>query len=206
MLRFINLLVYIIFGTLVSNAQSISFSSEMVIGNRSTTYQHFIEYSFNDKWSINNVSLFDTEHVNDKNNIFFIRNMLSHRLNKHFKANAAFGIKNPGAFATLNSQYQYNTTNFKLSYIVGSTYQNGFTLEQALSMNFTPNLTQKTKAYINLFAVVNTDLKQLDRGIQQLRVGIKKQQLIMGGAFNFDQFTKAEKTLENFGIFAKYNF
>ena len=67
-------------------------------------------------------------------------------------------------------------------------------------------MTQKTKAYINLFAVVNTDLKQLDRGIQQLRVGIKKQQLIMGGAFNFDHFTKTEKTLENFGVFAKYNF
>jgi hypothetical protein len=132
--------------------------------------------------------------------------MLSHRLNKHFKGNIAFGIKNPGAFATLNSQYQYNTTNFNLSYTIGSTYQNGFTLEQTLSMNFTPKLTQKTKAYINLFAVVNTDLKQLDRGIQQLRVGIKKQQLIMGGAFNFDHFTKAEKTLENFGVFAKYNF
>jgi len=206
MLRFINLSVYIIFGTLVSNAQSIGFSSEMVIGNRSTTYQHFIEYSINEKWFINNVSLFDTEHVNDKNNIIFIRNMLSYKLNKHFKANAAFGIKNPGAFATLNSQYQYNSTNFKLSYTIGSTYQNGFTLEQTLSMNYTPNLTQKTKAYINLFAVVNTDLKQLDRGIQQLRVGIKKQQLIMGGAFNLDQFTKTEKTLKNFGIFAKYNF
>lgn len=205
MLRHIIILVLIIFGTTKSNAQSVSFSPEKVLGNRSTAYQHFISYSFDETWSINNVTLFDTEYNTDKNNIFFIRNMLSYKLNQQIKVNAAFGIKNPGAFATLNAQYQYTTTNFKLSYSIGNTYQNGFTLEQNLILNYTPTLSKNFKGYINLFAVVNTNLKQLDRGIQQLRIGIKKERLIIGLALNLDQFTKGKKKLENFGAFIKYN-
>lgn len=205
MLRYTIVLVLIIFETTKSNAQSVSFSPEKVLGNRSATYQHFISYDFDETWSINNVSLFDTEYNTDKNNIFFIRNMLSYKLNQQIKVSAAFGIKNPGAFATLNAQYQYTTTNFKLSYSIGNTYQNGFTLEQNLILNYTPTLSKNFKGYINLFAVVNTNLKQLDRGIQQLRIGIKKERLIIGLALNLDQFTKGEKTLENFGAFIKYN-
>jgi hypothetical protein len=206
MLRFIYFLFYITFGHLTLTAQSVSNSPEMVLGNRSIGFQHFIGYQINNKWSFNNISLFDTEYSNDKNNIFFIRNMLSYNLNKHFKTNVALGIKNPGAFATLTSQYQYTSSNFKLSYALGSTYQNGFTLEQTLLMNYTPSLTKSIQAYVNLFVVVNTNLKELDRGIQQLRIGIKKTQFISGIAINLDQFTKAKKTLENFGVFVKYNF
>lgn len=205
MFRLIILISFITFWIQTLSSQSVSFSPEMIVGNRSTSYQHYIGYKFNTSWSINNVSLFDTEYTNI-NNIFFIRNMLSYNLNKHFKANASIGIKNPGAFASLTSQYEYIASNFKLSYAIGSTYQNGFTLEQTLMMNYTPNLTKKLQAYLNLFAVVNTNLKALDRGIQQLRIGIKKEQLITGMAINLDQFTKAEKTLENFGVFIKFNF
>ncbi len=206
MLRYIYFLFFTTFGSLPLAAQSISFSQEVVSGNRSMAYQHFVRYSFNNSWSINNVSLFDTEYNDDKNNIFFIRNMLSYNLNKHFKANLALGIKNPGAFATFTTQFEYASTKFKLSYAIGSTYQNGFTLEQTLLMNYTPSLTKNIQAYLNLFLIVNTNLKVLDRGIQQLRIGIKKENLVTGIAVNLDQFTKAEKTLENFGIFFKYNF
>lgn len=206
MLRLINLWGYITFGALLANAQNADFYPEMVLGNRATAYQHFIGYGFNDTWSINNISLFDTAHNGDKNNIFFIRNMLSYKLNDHFKANAAFGVKNPGAFTTLTSQYQYTVSAFKLSYAIGSTYQNGFTLEQTLTINYTPRLTKNIQAYIRLFVVVNTNLKELDRGIQQLRFGIKKKKLITGIAANLDQFTKAERTLENVGVFVGYKF
>lgn len=206
MLRFIYFLFYITFGSLPITAQSVSFSPEMVLGNRSMAYQHFIGYSFNNSWSINNVTLFDSEYNGDKNNIFFIRNMLSYNLNKHFKANVALGIKNPGAFTTLTSQYQYIASSFRFSYAIGSTYQNGFTIEQTLMMNYTPNLTKSIQTYVNLFVVVNTNLKVLDRGIQQLRIGIKKEQPISGVALNLDLFAKAEKTLENFGVFIKHNF
>jgi hypothetical protein len=206
MLRFIFYLCFTTLGFLPLAAQSISFSPEMVLGNRSTGYQHFIGYSFNDLWSINNVALFDSEYNGDKNNIFFIRNMLSYSINKHFKANVALGVKNPGAFATLTYQYHYESSSFKLSYAIGSTYQNSFTLEQTLLINYTPSLTKNIQAYVNLFLIVNTNLKVLDRGIQQLRIGIKHENLVTGIAVNLDQFTKAEKTLENFGIFIKYNF
>lgn len=206
MLRYIYFLFFITFGSLPLAAQSISFSAEVVAGNRSMSYQHFIEYSFNNSWSINNVTLFDSEYNDNKNYIFFIRNMLSYNFNKHFKANVALGAKNPGSFVTLTYQYQYGSSSFKLSYAIGSTYQNGFTLEQTLLMNYTPILTKNIQAYINLFVVVNTNLKVLDRGIQQLRIGIKKEQFNTGIAINLDQFIKAEKTLENFGLFIKYNF
>ena len=93
-----------------------------------------------------------------------------------------------------------------MSYSIGSTYQNGFTLEQTLNLNYTPYLTAKINIYINLFVVINTNLKELDRGIQQLRIGIKKEKLKTGIAVNIDQFTKAKKTLENFGLFIKYDF
>lgn len=206
MLRLTYFLLFSTFGTLTLLGQSVSFSPEMVVGNRSTSYQHFIGYKINDRLSLNNVSLFDTEYGNDKNNIFFIRNMLSFNLNKHFTANIALGIKNPGSFTTLTTHYQYASSSFKFNYAIGSTYQNGFTLEQTISMNYTPSLSKNIRGYINLFVVVNTNLKVLDRGIQQLRLGIKKEKLITGIAVNIDQFTKAEKTLENFGIFIKYNF
>jgi hypothetical protein len=206
MFRILNILFLTIFGSHLLAAQSINFLPEMVLGNRSLSYQHFIGYNINNSWSVNNITLFDSEYIDDKNNIFFIRNMLSYNLNEHFKANVAIGIKNPGAFATLTSQYQYISSRFKLSYSIGSTYQNGFTLEQTLVMNYTPNLTEKIQAYVNLFAVLNTNLKVLDRGIQQLRIGTKKENFITGIAINFDQFTKAEKTLENFGLFLKCNF
>lgn len=206
MLRFFQVFVFIIFGGLASHAQNINVSPEIVLGNRSAAYQHFIGYQFDASWSINNVVLFDSEYTHDTNNIFFIRNMLSYNLNSHFKVNAAFGIKNPGTFTSLTTQYQYTKTQFKLTYAIGSTYQNGFTLEQNLILNYTPTLSNAFQGYINLFAVVNANFKELDRGIQQLRIGLKKAQLIAGIAVNLDQFTKGKNTLENFGVFIKYNF
>lgn len=174
MLRYIYLLLFTIVAFLKLNAQKASFSPDLVVGNRSISYQHFIGYKINDRWSINNASLFDTEYDNDKNNILFIRNMLSYNFNKYFKANIALGIKNPGSFSTLTAQYQYASSSLKLSYAIGSTYQNGFTLEQTLSINYTPIMYKNIQGYFNLFAVVNTNLKVLDRGIQNLRLGIKK--------------------------------
>ncbi len=206
MLRFISLPITLIFAALASNAQNVGFSPEMVLGHRSLSYQHFVSHSFDEKWSVNNVSSFDTEYNNETNNIFFIRNTLSYSFNKRFKVNAAIGVKNPGAFATIAYQYQYKVPSFKLSYAIGSSYQKSFTLDQTLIVNYTPSLSKNIKAYVNLFAVVNTNLKILDRGIQQLRIGIKKEKFTTGIAVNLDQFTKAETTLNNYGIFIKTTF
>lgn len=194
-------------GTVVySQSQNISYTPEVVIGNRSSFYQHFINYNISNNWSINNVTLIDTEHKGDTNNIYFVRNMVSYKINTNLKLNAAVGVKKPGAFASITSQYQYKTSNFKISYSIGSTYQDGVTLEQNLLLNYTPKLSNNIYAYFNLFTVFNTNLKYLDRGIQQLRIGIKKENLILGIAANLDQFSKAKSTLENYGLFIKYNF
>lgn len=105
-----------------------------------------------------------------------------------------------------STQFQYAKSNFILSYAIGSTYQNGFTIEQALHLNFSPSFNKKNLVYVNLFLIVNTHLKILNRGIQQMRFGIKTQKLITGIATNLDRCTKVKQSLENYGLFIKYNF
>ena len=92
--------------------------------------------------------------------------------------------------------------------MMGITYFlfDGFTLEQTLQLKYTPELWSKTKLYLNLFMNINTDLQNFDRGIQQFRFGLKKEQFISGIGINLDQFANAEKKLTNIGIFIKYNF
>ncbi len=206
MSRFIIVLIFKVLITIPLNAQDLLVTSEIVSGNRSVAYQHLIDHTFNKSWSVNNITLFDTEYANDDNTIYFIRNMVSLKLPKSFKINAAFGIKNPGAFVTFTAQYQFRHSTFKMSYAIGSTYQNGLTLEQTLLLNYTPRLSKTMEGYVNLFVVVNTNLKVLDRSLQQLRLGVKQNTLTTGIAVNLDQFTNAVKTLENYGVFIKYNF
>jgi len=197
---------FILVGTFNVHGQSTRFNTEITFGDRAISYQHFVAYQLSEKWSINNVTLFDTEYENDDNNVFFIRNMVSRSVGKSFKTNVAFGVKNPGSFVTATAQYSLNTPQFTGTYVLGSTYQNGFTLEQSLSFQYTMPITKTTDFYMSLFTVFNTNLKYLERGIQQIRIGIKKENIQLGLALNFDQFKKAQKTLENFGIACKYNF
>ena len=188
------------------NGQKLSFSPEFVFGNRSGAYQHFIKSDLSEKWSLNNVTLFDTEHKGDDNNIFFIRNTLVYKLNRSYQLNAATGVKNPGAFGTVSAQYKFTKQAFHISYSIGATYQNDLTLEQSISINYSPQIASNTRLYLNLFVVSNTDFSTLRRGIQQLRLGINKNKLKTGVALNFDQFNNSSKTLSNYGIFIKLNY
>lgn len=206
MKRLVIFIYLVLCGTFLSHSQDTKFLSEFTFGNRSIGYQHYIGYNLSKEWSINNVTLFDTEYNNDNNNMFFIRNMLSYVINKSFKANVAFGVKNPGGFNTITLQYALNTQNFSLNYNIGTTYQNGFTLEQSLIIDYSKRINTSYEFFTRLFTVMNTNLKYLDRGIQQLRIGITKEGLQISLAINLDQFKKAEKTLKNFGIAIKYNF
>jgi len=189
-----------------THGQKLSFSPEFVFGNRSFAYQHFVKSDLSEKWSMNNVTLFDTEHKGGDNNIFFIRNTLVYKLNKSYQLNAATGVKNPGAFGTVSAQYKFTKQAFYISYSIGATYQDDVTLEQSISINYSPQITSNTRLYINLFMVSNTDFSTLIRGIQQLRLGITKNKLMTGVAFNFDQFNNSSKTLSNYGIFIKFNY
>ncbi|UDQ52894.1 hypothetical protein [Chryseobacterium indologenes] len=110
------------------SAQKISYTPDIVVGHRSYTYLHHINYQLNDRLKLNNLTLFDTEYTKDKENIFFIRNTLAYNLSKRFIVNAAFGMKNPGAFFSAYLQYKITHSTYSFSYSVGTTYQKGFSL------------------------------------------------------------------------------
>jgi hypothetical protein len=187
-----------------SRAQELSFAPEMLLGNRSHTYLHLVKYHINGRWSVNNLTLFDTEYTTNGNNIFFIRNTATYRLSRTLSANASIGIKNPGHFATASLQYRYSKKNFTASYTAGSTYQEGFTFEQSLALNYSPKISKGLKAYFNLLAIANLNFEEYQRGLQQLRIGLVGNKAAYGVGLNLDQFNNASKTLSNIGLFIKY--
>ncbi|MDR6371040.1 hypothetical protein J2795_001914 [Chryseobacterium bernardetii] len=188
------------------NAQKLSYTPDIVLGHRSYTYMHNVNYQLNERLKLNNLTLFDTEYTKDKENIFFIRNTLSYALTKRFSANAAFGMKNPGAFFSAYLQYKIIQPAYSLSYSIGTTYQKGFSLEQSISFEYTPYLTENFKGYFSVLAIGNLDDSGYPRGLQFIRLGVKRDKMMYGLASNFDQFNNGKKTLENIGAFVKYNF
>ncbi len=186
--------------------QEVNFTPDIVFGNRSITYKHLIKYTIHPKLSMDNLTLFDTEYDNDVNNIYFIRNTISYSLTNSIRANTAIGIKNPGAFGTLSLSYVSKIPYFTFSYTAGSTYQNGLSFEQTLIASYFPPLGNRYSGYINLLATGNINTDGFTRGLQQLKIGIRKNQLTSGVAMNLDQFNNAQKTMTNAGIFLKYNF
>ncbi|WP_306014286.1 MULTISPECIES: hypothetical protein [unclassified Allomuricauda] len=190
----------------VGFGQELRFNPDVVLGNRSITYKHLVKYSVNQKLTVDNLTLFDTEYNTDENNLFFIRNTISYSVFKNVSANAAIGIKNPGAFGTVSMSYLFRSPNFLGVYTMGVTYQKGGSLEQSLVMSYTPFLWKGHRGYLNLLATANLNSNEYTRGLQQVKVGIQKKLLTTGIAVNLDQFNNAKRTLTNFGIFFKYNF
>lgn len=188
------------------NAQKLNYTPDLVLGHRSYTYMHNINYYFNDRLKLNNLTLFDTEYTKDKENIFFIRNTLTYNLSKRFSINAALGMKNPGAFFSAYVQYRISKPLYSFSYSIGATYQKGFSLEQSVSVEFTPYLKENLQGYLSVLAIGNIDNSGYPRGLQFIRLGVKEDKIMYGIASNFDQFNNAKKTLENIGVFVKYNF
>ncbi|MBB5283927.1 hypothetical protein HNQ92_002070 [Rhabdobacter roseus] len=187
-------------------AQPVTYVPDLNLGHRSFTYLHTISYSFNDKIRINNLTLLDTEYQEDKNNIFFIRNTVSFSISQKIALNAAVGIKNPGSFLTASAQYRVVKPTYWFAYSLGTTYQRGFTLEQAVSFDYSPYLTQTLQLYFNLLAIANVHRQGYQRGLQFVRLGLKQQKASYGFALNLDQFNNNTKTLQNAGLFIKYHF
>ncbi|MFC4720820.1 hypothetical protein ACFO5O_00695 [Geojedonia litorea] len=186
-------------------SQELSYHPEILSGHRSFSYQHKIEFSVNPSLKLNNITLFDTEYNNDDNNLYFIRNSISYEFFKNIKVVGAFGIKNPGSFVTSALQYNYKKKNYMFMYSVGTTYQNGFTIEQNFGFEFKPKINMDMYGLLKLQVISNTSKKEYVRGIQQLRIGVIKNNLQFGFAANLDQFNNASKTLANYGIFYKHN-
>ncbi|MEQ5791578.1 hypothetical protein J4E06_10985 [Muricauda sp. NFXS6] len=198
-------LFYLSVSTLVIG-QELSFAPDVVFGNRSLTYKHLIKYSINPKLSVDNLTLFDTEYGNDLNNLYFIRNTISYALTKNIRANTAIGIKNPGAFGTMSLSFTTQSHQFSFTYSAGSTYQDGFSFEQSIVASYLPSFGNNNQGYINLLATGTINASGYARGLQQLKIGIRKKQFTTGLAINLDQFNNARKTLTNTGVFLKYNF
>ncbi|MGJ1418922.1 hypothetical protein ACR79T_04795 [Sphingobacterium spiritivorum] len=187
-------------------AQQPVYSPEILFGNRALSYTHQISYRFSPDLKLDNLTLFDTEYGDKKNDIFFIRNSLSYSLHKNISVSTAVGLKNPGIFTSVSAQYQLLLGNFSLSYAAGTTYQKGITLEQSLNALYTPVITPVIHGYFKIQAVANINTEEYQRGFQQLRTGVEINGNIYGLAFNLDQFNNSHKTLKNTGIFLKHNF
>ncbi|MGG5506287.1 hypothetical protein [Myroides sp. C20-1] len=190
---------------LVVFGQKTAFSPDMMIGNRSYGYTHALSHRLSDKLSVQNLVLFDSEYQDDNHNIFFIRNTLAYQLPKNFILNAGFGVKNPGKFASVYLQYQWKKKDLQLVYGIGTTYQKGFTLEQSLLVEYTPQLTEQWQGLLRLSAVGNVNRHEYTRGFQHIRIGVKKDNLAIGIAANLEQFNMSWDHFKNYGFFVKVN-
>lgn len=191
--------------TLSVFGQSTTYAPDLMLGHRSYGYTHTVSHKLSDKLTLQNLVLIDTEYEEDTHNIFFVRNTLAYQLPKNFVLNAGFGVKNPGKFASVYLQYQVKRKDFIGVYGIGTTYQKGFTLEQSLLLEYTPQLTQTWEGLFRLSAVGNVNRHEYTRGFQHLRLGVKREKVALGFAANFEQFAMSWNHLENYGLFVKVN-
>lgn len=188
-----------------ASAQHLAYAPEAMVGQRAFSWQHSIQTPLNSRWQFSNVVLYDHIYTHEPN-IYFIKNSITYQLNNSLRIEAGCGIKNPGAFGSLLLQYHYHQNNISFSYGIGPGIQNGILLEQALRAHFSPPISSTTNAILSFFASINIANNRLDRGLQQLRIGIKKQQISGGLALNIDQFNNHNGSFFNTGIFLKHQF
>lgn len=186
--------------------QELKFSPELLSGHRSLSYAHLVKYSFCENITVDNLTLYDSEYTSDVNNFFFIRNSVSLKLIKGFSMNASIGLKNPGSFVSVLMNYQYSNDHLFLRFSVGSNYHLGFTLEQSLILNYSPEISPKISGYFNLFLLTEHNRREILRGIQQVRIGLKQKMIAYGIGANLDQFSNSTRALFNLGLFIKFNF
>jgi hypothetical protein len=187
-------------------AQQLHYHPEIFVGHRAVNYMQTVNVTLNKKLTLNNLTLFDTEYASNTNNIYFIRNMMVYHLTSKLKFNVLMGVKNPGSFVGAGVQYALLQPNYSLMYYIGATYQQGFTLEQALRVEYTPRIADHTQVYSMLLAMANLNTSEYQRGLLYMRLGLKHGNVAYGAAFNVDQFNNNSKSLENVGSFIKYNF
>ncbi|UII31106.1 hypothetical protein LVD17_22705 [Fulvivirga ulvae] len=201
---------YLIIGVCLILARAVqaqtAFSPETIAGHRSFTYNHNLTLSLTEKIGLTNISWFDADYRNSANHIYFIRSGLSYRLEEAWRFDAGVGMKNPGSFATVSLGYQRFREVFSFSCTAGATYQAGWTMEPVLWAAWTPKLSSAQHLYLSLFVTGNIDKEAVQRGIQQVRLGLTQGQISYGLAANFDQFNDFTNTLYNLGFFLKGTF
>lgn len=193
------------FSTSALFSQRIVFLPETVVGNRSLSYQHNVFVPITNKFSFSNFSYFDIEHTGYERNLYVIRNTVSYGLSSHFQVNAIAGIKNPGAFASLNLQYTLRSPVFYLSTFVGPQYLKQFTIEHFIMVQFKAPLSFETNLFLKAQSSLYFNNKGIARGIEQVRIGVDWRKYGMGLAGNFDHWNNAETTISNLGLYFKYS-
>lgn len=192
--------------TAASHAQDLRYVPDVVLGNRSFTYLHAVSQSLGGRVRQNNLTLFDTDFREARNNIFFMRHGLSYSIGQRLAVHGAVGLKNPGAFISLYGTFRHAGKTGALTYALGGTYQQGWSLEQSLQLEYYPPLTPQLEAYLSLLAIGNVCEAGYLRGLQLMRAGIRTHRHTYGLALNADQFDNARKKLFNAGIFFKKQF
>lgn len=180
-----------------------AYTPELVVGNRSVFYQHRVNARINRYLSFNNLAQIDLEYAHIKNNIYFIRNTLSFEISPHFSLNTSFGIKNPGSFSTLFINYNYTYKEFVLNYAIGITQQKGLSIEHSFSVENNFSLTSNLQLNTRFQALLNHTNSEYHRGFQQVRLGLKRNEFILGVAINYDQFNNNDRLLANYGFYIK---
>ncbi len=130
-----------------------------------------------------------------------------HHVNYHFSDKLKVNnLTLFGSFLTVSAQYRKVSPAGSFGYSIGMTYQKGFTLEQALSLEYVPCLFRNIQAYFSMLAIANINLEEYQRGLQFMWLGIKEKLTCYGLAIHLDQFNNSRKTLENIGLFMKRSF
>lgn len=189
--------------SLVNYAQESSFQPELLIGNRSAMFQHFLKLPVNKKLSITNNFLIDNEYSTSENRIFFFRNSLNYHFTKRWQVNSAVGLKNPGLFMTIAWTYSVITDQKTFSYTVGFTIQNEISFEQTLIYRRSLIEFRQYQLQSQIVIIANFDRSGYSRGIQQFRLGVQRASTQLGLGLNLDQFGNSSKTLFNTGVYLK---
>ena len=177
---------------------------ELFAGNRSINYQHIVNKEmFENKVRFFNVTSFESEYNQNENYQFFTSSLLFYNLSKRFSLGMGGEVKRSGVFPVIGSQYTYLSK--KIVVVVFPTVNlNGNTKYAHFSLfEYRSNLNDDLKVYFRAQILFVTNFEIYNRGYQQFRLGLQKNNIQFGLATNFDQFNNNEVTTNNIGIFVR---
>ncbi len=185
-------------------AQNPPIPVEIFAGNRALSYQHVINKNvFEGRFNFFNITSFDAEYKEEPRNVYLISSMLSYNIGKGFSAGLGGEIQRPGAFVFVGAQYAYATDQL-LFVLFPSVNLNGYMqYSQFALLEYRPKINENYRGYFKIQLLVTTDFDNYDRGYQQLRLGLQRQNIQFGLAANFDQFNSNAITTNNFGVFVR---
>ena len=173
-------------------------------GHRVLSYQHVLNRSLHHtRFSFFNITVFDAEYGEEPVNRYLISSLFSYRISKRIAAGIGGEIQRPGAFAIVGLQYSYASESMLLV-LYPSVNLNGNTQYSQLNLfEFRPILTKNLRGYLRAQVLVGTNFQTIQRGNQQLWLGLQIHGFQFGLAASFDQFNDNTITTKNYGGFLR---